>query len=565
MRLGISASDAIQAPSFPHVWEQMQQPGLCRWVAVDDLSQRLLIGELNDNDLSADIECLTGICPDIQAHANAAGMTGPDANHAVAAEHLISVSPSAGLRTRSATHEQRRIIDLVVNDADVAVSAFAGTGKTTTLDMVARAKPVPTLALMFNKAIAQQASDRLPDHVQAQTIHSLARQLSPEWVQRKAGIPNPHPTQMASALGIEKYFEAETGAVIEPATLVALAMDAINRFCVSEDIEIGQQHLTIPAVFGDRIPLRLLERIHGIAQRIWYDISTPAGSRFPVGHNHYLKLWAMTEPALPSRFEMVMFDEAQDANPVMAGIIASQREGRQLIIVGDSAQRIYSFNGAVDMFDSFTAMTEARLTESFRFGETIAGIANVILSRLNVEHQVTGNGSLGSIGPEPFPDAYIARGNGPLYETAAGLHALGRPFSLAGAEELASFVESARCLQNGLLGSHPTLTGFTHWDQVREAATQVEDVDPHFTRLVELVDFHSVDHVSEIANASLPSQSGVPHLTTAHRSKGQEWESVKLVDDFQTDEATDPEELRVLYVAATRAKAHLDLNNVPIF
>ena len=150
------------------------------------------------------------------------------------------------------------------------------------------------------------------------------------------------------------------------------------------------------------------------------------------------------------------------------------------------------------------------------------------------------------------------------YETAAGLHALGRPFSLAGAKELASFAESARCLQNGLSGSHPTLTGFAHWDQVREAATQVEDVDPHFTRLVELVDFHNVDHVSEIANASLPSQPGVPHLTTAHRSKGQEWESVKLVDDFQTDEATDPEELRVLYVAATRAKAHLDLNNVPI-
>jgi len=56
-------------------------------------------------------------------------------------------------------------------------------------------------------------------------------------------------------------------------------------------------------------------------------------------------------------------------------------------------------------------------------------------------------------------------------------------------------------------------------------------------------------------------------IITAHKSKGKEWDRVKLFDDFKQPEINDegemqlpdPEELRISYVAATRAKKSIDI------
>ena len=56
-------------------------------------------------------------------------------------------------------------------------------------------------------------------------------------------------------------------------------------------------------------------------------------------------------------------------------------------------------------------------------------------------------------------------------------------------------------------------------------------------------------------------------IITAHKSKGKEWDRVKLFDDFKQPEINDegemqlpdPEELRISYVAATRAKKAIDI------
>ena len=54
-------------------------------------------------------------------------------------------------------------------------------------------------------------------------------------------------------------------------------------------------------------------------------------------------------------------------------------------------------------------------------------------------------------------------------------------------------------------------------------------------------------------------------ISTAHKSKGREWKSVRLMDDFlrsspsgESNAGPDPSELRLLYVALTRAKEQLD-------
>ncbi|ASR10761.1 hypothetical protein CHY08_27155 (plasmid) [Rhizobium leguminosarum bv. viciae] len=54
-------------------------------------------------------------------------------------------------------------------------------------------------------------------------------------------------------------------------------------------------------------------------------------------------------------------------------------------------------------------------------------------------------------------------------------------------------------------------------------------------------------------------------ISTAHKSKGREWKSVRLMDDFLRSSPTDkensgpdPAEMRLLYVALTRAKESLE-------
>jgi superfamily I DNA and RNA helicase len=57
----------------------------------------------------------------------------------------------------------------------IAVSAFAGTGKTTTLVHFARARPQERiLYLAFNKAIQMEASAKFPENVTCRTTHAIA-------------------------------------------------------------------------------------------------------------------------------------------------------------------------------------------------------------------------------------------------------------------------------------------------------------------------------------------------------------------------------------------------------
>ncbi|MCT6953414.1 UvrD-helicase domain-containing protein, partial [Salmonella enterica] len=65
---------------------------------------------------------------------------------------------------------------------------------------------------------------------------------------------------------------------------------------------------------------------------------------FPVTHDTYLKIYQLSKPDLSARCTTVLFDEAQDANPVTSAIILEQP--CRVVLVGDTHQQIYRFRGA---------------------------------------------------------------------------------------------------------------------------------------------------------------------------------------------------------------------------
>jgi superfamily I DNA/RNA helicase len=85
---------------------------------------------------------------------------------------------------------------------------------------------------------------------------------------------------------------------------------------------------------------------------MWADLTSPTGIMETSG-DHYLKVWSLDCPQLA--WDVILFDEAQDADPAIAHVVENQ--SRQVIMVGDASQAIYGWRGAVDALSKFRLRT----------------------------------------------------------------------------------------------------------------------------------------------------------------------------------------------------------------
>jgi ATP-dependent exoDNAse (exonuclease V) beta subunit len=295
--------------------------------------------------------------------------------------------------------------------------------------------------------------------------------------------------------------------------------------------------------------------------RAWADLTNPKGE-LPYKHDHYLKLWQLSDPKIGAKF--ILFDEAQDANPVLRAIVEAQTHA-QIVWVGDSQQQIYEFTGAVNALAEVNFDAKAFLTRSFRFGPAIADVANRVLAALNAELRISGTDSIPStVGPVEEPDAILSRTNAAA--VTALLTALGegkRPHLIGGGKDVVFFAESAKALQTGGRASHPELACFETWTEVEQYVD--EDQQGEDLRLmVKLINEFGADEIIA-ALKYMPKESDADVvISTAHKAKGREWDTVRLASDFP-EQPKDDSELRLLYVAVTRAKLTVDITNVAYF
>src|SRR4051794_29614406 len=72
------------------------------------------------------------------------------------------------------TVEQQAVVEAALSRQNLVVQAGAGTGKTSTLQLVSEELRESSLYVAYNKAIATDASSRFMPYVQCKTSHSLA-------------------------------------------------------------------------------------------------------------------------------------------------------------------------------------------------------------------------------------------------------------------------------------------------------------------------------------------------------------------------------------------------------
>lgn len=470
------------------------------------------------------------------------------------------------------TPEQEAALVAFATRDDLVIEAAAGAGKTSTLVLLAKSDTRRGQYIAYNKAAATDAQARFPAHFAASTAHSLAFRAVGHRYKHRLQAPRIRGEAIARILGIDPITVPHLAGprVMSPEQLAGRVMGAVANFCNSDDREPGVQHFSYiegidaPTKDGkrtftnnDQIRNYLLPAL----ERAWDDLASVNG-QLPYQHDCYLKSWALTNPVLP--VDVVLLDEAQDTNPVLAAVFAAQSQwGAQLVAVGDANQQIYSWRGAIDAMARMRGR-RTMLTQSFRFGDAVAEVANRVLETLPTDMRVRGWDQINSVvGPVAEPDAILCRTNGAAVGHLLGAQTAGRSAHLVGgASDILRFARAVEELQATGRTWHPDLACFQGWAEVQDyvkADAQGEDLKV----LVNLVDQFGAARIAAALGRMPREEDADLVISTAHKSKGREWPTVVLGSDFPEDpKQASEEERRLLYVAVTRARVELDADAV---
>ena len=325
------------------------------------------------------------------------------------------------------TDQQRDVVraakapdDIPPGGEIIRVTAAAGTGKTTTLEHVAR-RLLQDLGhrkvtyLVFNKAAQAEAQNRLHGNVVCRTLHAQAYRLMSFDEENGNGKVSLKPEEEMPKYVLEtfrndinRFYERVPKDLVKYNARRRCAFfiwKTVVRFMQSADDEIeGFEHWRFgkcyyPAVLHakgspgakeKRLPNEPEEKeatkfYCECAERLWrkmrVDFNGTGLSECGFWtYDGVMKQVQLEDCEVPTR--TILVDESQDCTPCQITWIEDQRaRGKQIFFVGDSAQTIYSFRGAKSMhLAGMNGITrDFQLTNSFRFGPNIAAVANTIL------------------------------------------------------------------------------------------------------------------------------------------------------------------------------------------
>lgn len=472
------------------------------------------------------------------------------------------------------TKEQQTILKSFKEHRILKINACAGSGKSSTLKMLAEDNDKPSLYVCYNSTVATEARSKFPQHVNCRTTHSLAYSVFGNLLQHKlkrvdgAGYVNVAKTVSE----IVKYYRLQdmatsTGEVVTARTIATLIKETVTRFQTSVDETITVKNIpykslsevlnTHPSVDSTL----LKEMIVKYANILWCDRINP-NSVVLAEHDTYLKLWQLSKPQLP--YDIIYFDESQDGNPVMLDVIMNQKHCK-IVYVGDSFQSIYQWRQAVNAMESIEAPTKV-LSQSFRFGESIADLATYIIDgKICIKGTESINSVIGNVQEDNY--TMVFRTNACLIDNAVRLLDSGKRIRCE--IDTTKFESLLKSLEALFLGDTKNVKDedislYGTWNDF------LESLDEHvgYKRIVNIVLSNQTQRYLSALNKMKRQASDYNILLiTAHKSKGMEWDNVIVADDFPIDvilkleheKGYNQQEVNLFYVACTRAKYKLQL------
>lgn len=446
---------------------------------------------------------------------------------------------------------QNLIVDYSTKKPILKINALAGTGKTSTLVYVALANPEEhILYIVFNKANQLEAVQRFPKNVSPRTTHSLAYVA----VSQNTNI-NLKATTKYSYKDIADLYKLNY-------TQAFLVFKEFDDFCNSDRLDFKNKN--------------------SIAKKMFEDMRS---SKIPPSFSFYLKLFhlLLAEGSIEHNFTMAMIDESQDTNLVTLAIF-NLLDIPKKIYVGDDNQRIYSFRGSQSIFQYVTG-ENLYLSETFRSAQPVVDMANIVLTKFKgYPVKMTTNVK---ISKRINDTCYISRTNSSLIVKINNLIKNNVKFkTIREPKFIFSLVMELYYFENGekyKIKENNYLKKFKDMKEIVDYAETTDSVELK-TSLKTLAKYgKKIFDFKAIADKYFYDKTLVvsKYLTTAHTSKGLEWDKVEIIDDFKymstiilkskiktlkefikKIDKVDPlliDEINLMYVAITRARQIVDI------
>lgn len=245
------------------------------------------------------------------------------------------------------TAEQQAILDATRNSREnLMVTAYAGTGKTTTLTMIAGAVPMqPALALAFNVSIKKELEKRFPPFFKVMTMNGLGYKAWLGAIRGKTVVLEERKLGKLVTQAFKDYsYEGNEDAWTNVRSLVSAAMQAGIVPAARPHKGLRADNPEQWAMLADTLWLQDVGEIEiGIARRV-LERSVDQAFEGIISFDDQIYMPTMFNGQF-QRFGLTLVDEAQDLSP-LNHIMVNRASAGRLIIVGDPKQAIYAFRGA---------------------------------------------------------------------------------------------------------------------------------------------------------------------------------------------------------------------------
>jgi DNA helicase-2/ATP-dependent DNA helicase PcrA len=527
----------------------------------------------------------------------------------------------------AALDSEQRAVALATR-GPVCVIAGAGTGKTRAIThriayaaAIGTMDPQKVLALTFTAKAAGEMRARLRTlgvpTVAARTIHSAAlKQLLYFWPSVFGGrTPD--------------LVTTKTGFLSEAINRAGLSdsLRATNRELmrdIASEIEWAKVSQVSPLDYVDQVGRRMQKPrvLPEQMVQIYTAYESIKKQELAIDFEDVLLLCsAMLEEErevrerVQDQYRYFTIDEYQDISPIQQRLINAWLGTRKdICVVGDPAQTIYSFAGATPVFlNSFTQrFPEAqviRLTTGYRSTPEITFAANALLRSATMGQELVAFNTHGSkpivtgysdesaeisgvmkeinellsAGTQPQEIAILARTNAQLKGAEKAMLAQNIPYQVRNTERFFERREIRDFLKQVRQASVIPAEGQGWIDELRSIAQPYltgEAIDGiaallHLARELDADDNFSpktlrgyLREVEDRVQQNNPPTMPVVTLATLHAAKGLEWDRVFLIGASEgqlpltnsSGEAVVDEERRLFYVGITRAKADLHIS-----
>ncbi len=473
------------------------------------------------------------------------------------------------------TSEQIAIINAAKDDStNLAVIARAGAAKTSSLVLLAEALPeTDILCLAFNKAIAEEMTERLPPNCEAKTLHGLGYKAWWQFIRTKCKVNDRKIYYLLKDLIDDLDGDDRSDAYGS----MAETLDFIKKGKATGYLPDSYQGHWRPLCGDDDFFASLPMEPTYLQMSLVQDVSALSFKMALSGEIDFDDMIfcpAICSVSWPTP-TLTLIDEAQDLSPINHHILKKIVRNRRIIAVGDPCQAIYGFRGAdADSMDRLIKMFDMdilHLTISFRCARSICDNAKWRAPDMRspewaedgeVSRPIDWSAESLALG-----DAIICRNNAPLFSMAIRMIECDLLPEIAGKDIAGPLKKIMKKLGSPKQLKIAVIYALDEWrdKELRRARDGAKGNihDKHACILIMLERTKTLGDATAYLDHLL-ARDGRIHLMTGHKSKGLEFDTVFFLDANLCRIDRD-QDANIKYVIETRAKKRLIYVSVATF